>query len=132
MSKTIFAISMSLDGFITADNQTPEEPMGKGGEKLHDWLMSGDARDSEILTQGIGGIGAVICGRRTYDDSIPWWGSDGPTGPARLPVIVVSHSTPHETPEGGVYTFVDSIGAAYARAHELAGAKDVSVMGGAD
>lgn len=32
MSKVIFDISMSLDGFITAANRRPEEPMGDGGE----------------------------------------------------------------------------------------------------
>jgi dihydrofolate reductase len=132
MSKVVFDISMSLDGFITASNQTPEEPMGKGGEKLHEWAFdSADERDREVLVRGVGGTGAVIAGRRTYDDSIPWWGPDGPTGPARLPVFVVSHSTPDNVPEGGVYSFVDGIEAALARAKAAAGGKGVTVMGGA-
>jgi hypothetical protein len=37
MGKVIFDMSMSLDGFIAASNRRPEEPMGEGGEKLHEW-----------------------------------------------------------------------------------------------
>jgi dihydrofolate reductase len=133
MGKVIFVISMSLDGFITAANRSPEEPMGKGGEKLHEWVMDQeDTRNREILTQGIGGIGAVIAGRRTYDDSIPWWGTDGPTGSARVPLFVVSHAIPEKIPADGVYTFVNGIEKALKRAKAAAGDKDVSVMGGAE
>ena len=133
MEKVIFVISMSLDGFITAANVSAEEPLGKGGERLHEWAMSpADDRNREILAQGISGAGAVIAGRRTYDDSMPWWGADGPSGPARLPVFVVSHRAPEDTPTGGVYTFVDGIEAALAQAKAVAGGKNVSVMGGAD
>jgi hypothetical protein len=39
MGKTVFDISMSLDRFITASAQTPEEPMGYGGERLHEWAF---------------------------------------------------------------------------------------------
>jgi dihydrofolate reductase len=75
----------------------------------------------------------VICGRRTYDDSLPFWGADGPTGAARLPVFVVTHNIPQEIPEGGVYTFVtDGIESALQKAKKAAGDKHVSVMGGAD
>jgi hypothetical protein len=31
MAKTIFDTSMSLDGFMTASNQTPDELLGRGG-----------------------------------------------------------------------------------------------------
>lgn len=57
-------------------------------------------------------------------------GADGPTGDARPPVFVVSHSTP-DVPEGGVYTFVDGIEPALEQARTAAGDKDVTVMGGA-
>ncbi|WP_272868164.1 hypothetical protein [Paenibacillus lautus] len=36
-SKVVFDISMSLDGFVAASNRSAEEPMGKGGERLHEW-----------------------------------------------------------------------------------------------
>jgi hypothetical protein len=40
MTKLIFDISMSLDGFVTASNVRPEEPMGDGGQRLHEWAFS--------------------------------------------------------------------------------------------
>src|SRR5687767_8861009 len=133
MGKVTFDISMSLDGFITASNRRPEQPMGVGGERLHEWAFGGeDKRDREVLERGIHTTGAVIAGRRTYDDSIPWWGPDGPTGSVRLPLFVVSHSVPKDVPEGSVYTFVDGIEPALARAQEAAGRKNVNIMGGAD
>lgn len=79
------------------------------------------------------GTGAVIAGRRTYEDSLPWWGADGPTGQARVPVFVVCHDVPEDTPVGGVYTFVtEGIESALEQAREAAGEKDVTVMGGAE
>lgn len=131
MSKVIFDISMSIDGFMTAAGQTPQEPMGEGGERLHAWAFGDDDRDRAVLQEGVAGIGAVIAGRRTYDDSAPWWGADGPTGPARRPVVVVSHGVPEQVPEGGVYTFVSGIERALDEARATAGDKDVCVMGGA-
>jgi dihydrofolate reductase len=133
MGKVVFDISMSLDGFMTAANRRPEEPMGDGGERLHEWAFGNDERDREILTGAADGLGAVICGRRTYDDSLPWWGADGPTGPARIPVFVLSHDVPAGVPEGGVYSFVTGgIEDTLKQARDAAGDKDVTVMGGAD
>jgi dihydrofolate reductase len=134
MSKAIFDISMSLDGFITGANRTPAEPLGDGGEHLHDWAFnSEDEYNRNLISQSVSTIGAVICGRRTYDDSLPFWGADGPTGAARLPVFVVTHKIPTEIQEGGVYTFVtDGIESALQKAKKAAGNKNVSVMGGAD
>jgi dihydrofolate reductase len=133
MGKVIFDISMSLDGFMTAANQRPEEPLGEGGERLHEWAFGSDPRDREVLAGGAGSLGAVICGRRTYVDSVPWWGADGPTGDARVPVFVLSHEAPGDVPDGGVYTFVtEGIEAALKQAKAAAGDKDVTVMGGAD
>jgi dihydrofolate reductase len=129
----VFDISMSLDGYMRAANPTSDEPLGVDGECLHDWAFSGASDlDREVLAEGLRTTGAVVAGRRTYDDSLPFWGPDGPTGSARLPVIVVSHTVPSDAPEGGVYTFVDGIDAALAAAKRTAGDKDVTVMGGAD
>jgi dihydrofolate reductase len=132
MGNVIFDISMSLDGFMTGAGGTAEEPMGKGGERLTEWAFGSDERDRDILTTGVAGLGAVICGRRTYDTSLPWWGPDGPTGSARVPVFVLSHGEPEEVPEGGVYTFVDGIEPALEAAREAAGDRYVTVMGGAE
>ena len=47
MTRVIFDISMSLDGFVTASNVRPEEPMGDGGQRLHDWAFGQDERIRE-------------------------------------------------------------------------------------
>ena len=133
MGKVVFDISMSLDGFMTAANQRPEEPLGEGGERLHEWAFGDDPGDREVFARGAASLGAVICGRRTYADSVPFWDADGPTGQARVPVFVLGHQVPGNVPEGGVYTFVtDGIEAALKQAQAAAGDKDVTVMGGAD
>jgi dihydrofolate reductase len=107
--------------------------MGPGGERLVAWAFGEDERDRQVLTDGVAGTGAVIAGRRTYDTSLPWWGADGPTGDARVPVFVVTHDPPADGPEGGVYSFVTGgIEAALDQAKAAAGDKDVTVMGGAD
>jgi dihydrofolate reductase len=132
MAKVIFDISMSLDGFIAAANVRPEAGLGDGGERLHDWAFnSEDQRNRELLAKGAS-LGAIIAGRNTYDLSVPWWGADGPTGPARIPVFVVTHSEPEDSPDDGVYTFVDGIETALEKAKRASGDKDVAVMGGAD
>ncbi|MEQ7123742.1 dihydrofolate reductase family protein [Actinopolymorpha sp. B11F2] len=133
MSKTVFDISMSLDGFVTASNQTPEEPMGDEGLRLVAWAFDTDETNRHLLERSGVALGAVICGRRTYDHSLPWWGADGPSGLTRRPVFVVTHKAPAHNPPGGVYQFVtDGIEGALERAHTAAGDKDVCVMGGAD
>jgi len=134
MGKVVVDISMSLDGFVTASNIRPEESMGDGGQRLHEWAFnSKDDRNREILAQGGKATGAIIAGRRTYDTSVPWWGADGPTGPSRLPVFVVTHTVPEEVPEGSVYSFVtDGIESTLQEAKAAAGDKNVTVMGGAE
>jgi hypothetical protein len=42
MSTVVFDISMSLDGFITASGRRPEEPMGDGGQRPHEWAFGED------------------------------------------------------------------------------------------
>jgi dihydrofolate reductase len=127
----VFDMSMSLDGFVRASGNTPDEPLGRGGERLHEWAM--DPSGGELAASVLAEAGAYICGRRTYDDSIRWWKADGPTGPTRLPLFVVTHRAPENPPEDGVYTFVtDGIGSALRQAQEVAAGKDVYVMGGPD
>ena len=131
MGKVIFDISMSLDGLITAANVRLEAGLGDGGEQLHDWgFNSVDPRNREIEEALLATTGAVIVGRTTYNLSIPNWGADGPTGAARTPTVVVSHSIPQNIPVGGVYTIVDSIEAALETAKKAAGDKDVVIQGG--
>jgi dihydrofolate reductase len=132
-SKVVFDISMSLDGFVTSSNRSAEEPLGAGGDQLHAWVMdSEDSRNRQLLEESGRDLGAVITGRVTYEDSLPWWGSDGPTGPARIPVFVLTHHVPENIHENGVYTYVNGIENALEQAKKAANGKVVSVMGGAD
>ena len=133
MGKVIFDISVSLDGYVTAAGQTAEEPLGRDGERLHDWYIEPDAASLELATEALSSMGALICGRTTYDDSLPWWEADGPTGASRLPLFVLTHSVPETVSENSVYHFVtDGVEQALEQARAAAGGKDVAVMGGAD
>src|SRR6266498_2964488 len=131
MTKVIFDMSMSLDGYMTASGVRPEEPMGDGGQRLHEWAFdAGDERSANVLAEMSSSVGAGITGRRTYDLSVPWWGPDGPSGSIRTPLFVVSHAEPEQVPDGGVYTFVDSPEEAVEQARATAGEKDVDIIGG--
>lgn len=133
MGKVIADISMSLDGYVTASNQTPDEPLGEGGERLHEWAFAQDEQSRELLARSSSELGALVAGRTTYDDSVRWWGADGPTGPARRPLLVVTHQAPADSPADGVYTFVtDGIESALRQAQAVADGRDVAIMGGAD
>jgi dihydrofolate reductase len=126
----VFDISMSLDGYLTASDRRPDQPLGEGGEILHQWAMADDPANQAYLAEMVDGNGAVVTGRRNYDDSLPWWGLDGPTGPLRRPVFVVTHRS-DRPPPGGVYTFVPGIDEALRAATAAAEGKAVVVMGGA-
>jgi dihydrofolate reductase len=148
-------ISMSLDGFIAGPNQTLENPLGEGGERLHDWafkvaswrerhgLEGGETnRDSEIVQEGVDATGAVVMGRRMFSggegpweadpNADAWWGDDPPF---HVPVFVLTKH-PRETvvKQGGTsFTFVtDGIEAALEQARTAAGDKDVLLAGGAN
>jgi dihydrofolate reductase len=154
MSKLTFDITMSLDGFVAGPNPTLEEPLGEGGEQLHEWLvglkswreqhgLSGGTTgiDAEILEEAVGRAGATIMGRRMFSGGAgPWeddpkadgWWGDEP--PFHGPVFVLTHHArePVEKQGGTTYVFVtDGIEAALGEARAAAGAKDVAIAGGA-
>ena len=132
MGKVIYDVSMSLDSFITGANPRPEAGwggLGEGGERLHEWGFNNpDPRSREIM-EAFATFSATIFGRTTYNLSILNWGADGPSGTARVPTVIVSHSVPQDIPEGGVYHFVNGIEAALEKAKALAGDKDISTTG---
>lgn len=128
MSKVRFEISMSLDGYVTAADPTLEEPMGLGGQVLHEWAFTADDAGRHALEESQNTVGASIAGRRTYDRSIAWWGSNGPGSEVRTPTVIVSHSKPDKVPDGGVYTFVNGPEEALDEALAAAGDKDVDIF----
>jgi dihydrofolate reductase len=128
------ALSTSLDGFIAG----PAEGAAEVG--LHSWLTTGEVpsqivprftmskASADFFDQGVGGTGAVIAGRRTYDISDAWGGQGPMPG---LPLFVVTHRVPESVPPGDIpYTFVsDGIESAVEQAKAAARGKDVHVMG---
>src|SRR5262245_24730996 len=132
MGKVIFDMSASVDGFVTAAGITADEPLGAGGEVLHEWAMGADPADAAAAA-GADRLGALIAGRRTYDASLRWWGADGPAGARRLPPFLGTHHAPDDAPAGGVYTFVtDGPESALDQARAAAGDADIAIMGGPD
>jgi dihydrofolate reductase len=134
MGKVLMEITMSLDGYTAGPGVSAEEPMGRGGEALHEWMFAGkSATDIEAFQMTLfGGVGAVIMGRRMVDLGIGPWGEEPPY---HAPCFVVTHR-PAETivKKGGTsYIFVsEGIEAAMAQAKAAAGEQDVMVNGGAD
>ncbi|HEX4816224.1 MAG TPA: dihydrofolate reductase family protein [Nonomuraea sp.] len=130
MSRIVLDVSVSLDGFTSGPNIRPEEPMGDGGERLHEW-HTGKGPDGEIdvnLMQELNEtVGAALIGRRTFDLGVgPWGGTPWPG----VPSFVVTHRTREDLPadNGGTFVF-DGLEAAARRAKEAAGDKDVWVLG---
>jgi dihydrofolate reductase len=153
MSKLRCHISVSLDGFVAGPNQSEENPLGEGGERLHDWVVplaawreahghEGGTIDASarIFEEARENVGAGVMGRNMFgpigggpwrDDWKGWWGDEPPY---RYPVFVVTHHPrdPVEMQGGTTYQFAtDGIEAALEQAKEAAGGKDVMLYGGA-
>lgn len=131
MSKVILAFSISLDGFVAGPNVGEENPMGVGGEQLHDWIFARplDAGDKRAIEEEKAEIGAVIIGRRTFDIGFPHWDEDVPyPGPS----FVLTHRPAREQKtRSGSFRFVPDVATAVREARAAAGGKAVNVMGGA-
>jgi dihydrofolate reductase len=147
-------ITMSLDGFVAGPDPSLDDPLGKGGERLHEWAfalkswreqhgLEGGERnvDSEIVAETTASVGAHIMGRRMFsggsgpweDDpnANGWWGDTPPFG---KPVFVLTrHAREPLELQGTTFTFVtNGIKAALDLAREAAGDRDVQISGGAD
>jgi dihydrofolate reductase len=117
---------MLPDGATASAPSIESASTTEGG--LHEWGFGEDERNRELLAEAVNSVGAFIVGLRTHDDSLPWWGADGPHPPTR--VFVVTHEAPDAVPEGSVYTFVtDGIENALELAKAAAREKDVAVTG---
>lgn len=145
---------MSLDGFIAGPDQSVKNPLGIGGEQLHEWVFSlaawraphglqgGEVNESSrVVEEQQAGIGATIMGRNMFgghpgpwvrDD--PWNGWWGENPPFHHPVFVLTHHArePLALEGGTTFTFVtEGIESALHQAREAAGGKDVALAGGA-
>jgi len=149
-----FQISISLDGFVAGPNQSEENPLGEGGEALHDWVIAlaawrkphgregGEVNaSSPVFEEMTDGIGATIMGRNMFGGGPGPWGEEpwngwwGDEPPFHTPVFVLTNHErePLELKGGTTFHFVgDGIESALAQAKEAAGGKDVAIGGGAD
>jgi dihydrofolate reductase len=152
MSKVRAHIATSLDGYVAGPNQSQEEPLGEGGEGLHDWLvalkswreqagMEGGEENvsNDVFAEVTSNVGAEIMGRGKFgppsrgpwgDD--PWQGWWGDHPPFHKPVFVVTHYERDPlTLSDTTFTFVTyGIESALAQARDSAGDRDGFLGGG--
>ena len=153
MPKLRLTITMSVDGYVAGPNQGPDNPLGEGGMRLHEWAFAtrsfrddhgGEGGETGLDDERAGAwntnVGATIMGRNMFgpirgpwgDESWDgWWGEDPPY---HTPVFVLTHHPrePLEMKGGTTFHFVsDGIEAALERAVAAAGDRDVAIGGGA-
>ena len=137
MSKVFSALAVSVDGFITGRDPGPGRGLGDGS-MLFDWYFDGDtpsqvfdgfklsASSARVYDALAARVGAIVAGRNTYEDS-DYFGGGSPHPNASL--VVLSHRPAPEITE--LQTLVNTgIADAVAVAREMAGDKDVGLMGG--
>jgi dihydrofolate reductase len=154
MGRLKTSISMSLDGYVAGPDQSRENPLGLGGEQLHEWVVplrafreghgeeGGEVNASTPVAEGIlGNVGATIMGRNMFGGGPGPWGDDpwkgwwGDDPPFHHPVFVLTHHArePLELQGGTTFHFVtEGVESALGCARDVAGDKDVSVGGGAE
>src|ERR1700712_2803291 len=118
-------MTVSLDGFVAGPDDGPDDPLGRGGYRLFNWLdrrldpgPSGEVYAEAMATR------AVLAGRRTYELA-GRWGGDHHDG---VPIVVLTHEVPDDAPPGSVGYATDAHEAA-AVARTAAGDGDVMVHG---
>ncbi|HEX9043986.1 MAG TPA: dihydrofolate reductase family protein [Candidatus Limnocylindrales bacterium] len=147
-------LNISLDGFATTTDQTPEDPMGRDWGRLvgayvatrtfrtrvlHDTSGEGTTGvDDEYAKAYFDGIGAEIMGAgmfglHNFPDDPDWRGWWGDEPPFRTPVFVLTHAQRPDIAMAGGTTFhflTATPEEALVRALDAAGGKDVRIGGG--
>ena len=155
MGRVRFHVSVSLDGYLAGPDQSEQEPLGVGGEALHEWMfglevwhrMEGEEggevnASNEVLEEAHANVGATVMGRNMFGggpgpwrDDPPWKGWWGDDPPYHTPVFVLTHHPrePLEMKGGTTFFFVtDGIESALEQARRAAGDRDVVIGGGAN
>jgi dihydrofolate reductase len=136
MSATVLYMSMSLDGFIAGPNEGPDNGLGDGGHRLHEWFWT-DADDDRGVPGRPAGIngqvfdeimatGAVVAGRGTFEPA-GGWGGDHHSG---VPIFILSrHEPDSDMAQWPLVSYVPDIRSAMTEAKRAAGDKNVLVHG---
>ena len=153
MSKVkVAAFSVSLDGYGAGPDQSKAEPLGKGGEELHEWIFptrmfkklygkgeGSEGTDNDFAEKSFENLGAWIMGRNMFgpfrgawpnNDWKGWWGENPPY---HVPVFVLTnHPRESVTMKGGTtFHFVtDGIESALESARTSSNGKDIRIGGG--
>jgi dihydrofolate reductase len=148
----VAGFSLSIDGFGAGSDQSLNDPLGKRGMELHQWLFGtkmframigegggSDGIDGDFATRSMTGFGAFILGRNMFgpvrgnwpDESWKgWWGDDPPY---HAPTFILTHypRAPIVMEGGTTFHFVtNGIASALKEAKAVAGGKDVKIGGG--
>jgi dihydrofolate reductase len=140
MATVLIDLAMSLDGFITGLNPTPEQGLGVGGEPLLAWSDNGTEPDRfggffkplgasrEIIDEMFENTGAILIGRGLYDIMNGWDAQHPIRG---VPVFLVTHEAPENIPQGPTPFVVvtDGIESAVQQARAAAGDKEILTHG---
>jgi dihydrofolate reductase len=148
----VAGFSLSTDGFGAGLEQSIQDPLGKRGMELHQWMFGtrtfqamvgkeggSTGVDNDYAARGMSGFGAFILGRNMFgpvrgdwpDDTWKGWWGDNP--PYHAPTFVLTHYArdPIVMEGGTTFHFVtDGIEVALERARAAAGEQDVKIGGG--
>ena len=135
MSATVLAMSMSLDGFIAGPNEGPDNGLGDGGHRLHQWSPDPDperkaawgmeAGVNRQIYDEVMSTGAVVAGRGTVEPA-GFWGGDHHDG---VPIFLLTRRDPADMPQWPLVAYVNDVTSAMTRAKEAAGDRNVLVHG---
>jgi dihydrofolate reductase len=153
MSKVkVTAFSVSLDGYGAGLDQSRENPLGRRGEELHEWIFptkmfqklygkgeGTEGVDNDFAEKSFDNIGTWIMGRNMFgpvrgpwpnDDWKGWWGENPPY---HVPVFVLTnHARDPVVMKGGTtfYFVTDGMDSALEKARKAANGKDIRIGGG--
>jgi hypothetical protein len=109
-------MSISLDGFVAGPNESMDNGLGDGGERLHEWTVTdnfGTDLEGGVRSGGVNGqvidefmsTGAVVAGRGTFEPADGWDG-DHHNG---VPIFILTRHDPSELKQWPLVTYVDDV-----------------------
>jgi dihydrofolate reductase len=136
MAASVLYMSMSLDGFVAGPNAAPDNGLGDGGERLHEWIFAGAPTEhggvpgrppgvnGQVMDEAMA-TGAVVAGRGTFEPA-GGWGGDHHDG---VPIFILSRHPEEEKARWPLVTYMSDVEVAIVAAKAAAGEKDVLVHG---